>query len=160
MPAKIARQKGWGWVVTQVVLLLVLLFAPLIAPIYVPTWLGVLAIIIAALGIGISFVASRNLGTALTPTPVPRDSATLHTNGLYRRMRHPIYTSVLLVATGIALYRLAWSSIVLCIAVYVFFYFKSRHEEKMLLDKYQGYRKYQATTGRFFPKLGNSENNK
>ncbi len=153
MATKIAKQKGWGWVVTQIVLLFVLLFAPLAGLLSVFPWVKVAAIIVAALGLGISLVASQNLGTALTPTPVPKDQATMHTNGLYRLVRHPIYTAVLLVASGITLYRLAWSSIILCIGAYIFFYLKSRHEEKLLIGKYPEYEKYQAVTGRFFPKI-------
>ena len=153
MSAIIARLNGWEWVAAQVILLLVLLFAPLQAALSAPKWVKLLAIIMAALGLAISFVASINLGTALTPTPVPKEQASIHTNGLYRLVRHPIYTSVLFVASAIALYRLAWSSIILCIAVYVFFNLKSRHEEKLLRSRYPEYQKYQLATGRFFPKL-------
>jgi protein-S-isoprenylcysteine O-methyltransferase Ste14 len=155
----LARLNGWGWVVTQVTLLLVLLFAPLLGPISGYHSLRIVAILLVALGLAISFIASRNLGTALTPTPVPRSQATLHTNGIYKYVRHPIYTAILLAATGIALYRLAWSSIVLCVGVYLFFYFKSKHEEKLLKSKYSEYKKYQDSTGRFFPKPGQENGN-
>ena len=46
-----------------------------------------------------------HLGPALTANPVPKVDAPLQTGGAYSYVRHPIYTSVLTLGFGVAIYR-------------------------------------------------------
>ena len=50
----------------------------------------------AAVGIVLMVVAGTALGRGLTAAPLPNSHAALRTDGLYRFVRHPIYTGLLL----------------------------------------------------------------
>jgi len=86
--------------------------------------------------------------------PTPNQQAELITSGLYQRIRHPIYTGVLLVAFGITI----WHGHVLTMLATVFLVglltYKSLYEEELLMQQYSEYGQYRQRTGRFFPKLG------
>lgn len=86
-------------------------------------------------------------------TPDPNTEAKLVTIGLYGRMRHPIYSGVLLVAFGLALLHGGAYPWVVMAALYIFFYTKSRYEEALLLHTYPAYQAYMQRTGRFLPRF-------
>ena len=45
-------------------------------------------------GVATVAVAARQLGPALTPSPLPTENARLRHDGLYGQVRHPIYSGV------------------------------------------------------------------
>lgn len=100
-------------------------------------------------GVGM-LLAARDLGRALTPVPEP-NGAGLRTAGLFRWMRHPMYTAVLIVVIGVACAR--GSSVVwaLVAALVILFEGKTRREEAYLVEAYDGYATYAAATGKFLP---------
>ncbi len=85
--------------------------------------------------------------------PTPRVSGVLVTQGPYRWIRHPMYTSLLLGAGALASMSnpfaawLAWS------ALAVVLFLKSRLEEQGLCEHYPGYAAYQLVSKRFVPWL-------
>jgi protein-S-isoprenylcysteine O-methyltransferase Ste14 len=94
-----------------------------------------------------------SLGSSLTPFPRPSEGATLREHGVYRRVRHPIYGGVLLLAIGwsLALSPLALGATAL---LWVLLELKSRHEESMLLERYPEYTAYrERVPRRFVPRL-------
>lgn len=108
---------------------------------------------LTALGAIVLLAAARHLGAALTPNPVP-NRAGLVAHGLYRWVRHPIYTGVLLACLGVAVAAgtvLAYAAVV---ALLVLFEVKTRLEERWLTRTYPGYAEYAAVTGKFVPGLG------
>src|SRR5665647_312776 len=62
-------------------------------------WAGIGAV---ALGAAVLLWAARNLGSGLTPLPLP-NGAGLTAHGAYRWVRHPIYTGVMLACLGVAI---------------------------------------------------------
>ena len=62
----------------------------------VPGWLVVLAAVGAVLGVVVMLVGGTALGRGPTAVPLPNWHAVLRTGGLYRVVRHPIYTGLLL----------------------------------------------------------------
>ena len=84
--------------------------------------------------------------------PSPREVAELQTNGPYRWVRHPVYSSLLLWAAGVALASGAISHILLAIAHLIFFNAKAAYEERALTRKFASYAEYAARTPRFFPR--------
>ena len=86
--------------------------------------------------------------------PAPKANADLITSGLYRYIRHPIYTGVLLTAIGIVI----WHGHVMTLVAYVLLVglltYKSLYEEDLLMAQYPEYGQYRLRTGRFLPKLG------
>ena len=83
--------------------------------------------------------------------PAPKASGVLVTAGPYRLIRHPMYTSVLLVAAALAAVSgsltawLAWSALVLVL------YAKSSLEERWLGEHHPQYKAYCMTCKRFVP---------
>jgi protein-S-isoprenylcysteine O-methyltransferase Ste14 len=73
-------------------------------------------------------------------------------NGIYRYMRHPIYTAVLLEMTGYQLLVNSWLSPFILIPLYIFFKRHIELEEKLLIQKYSNqYMKYKTQTKSLIP---------
>lgn len=119
-----------------------------------PTWLETVAAVLFFGGLALAGIAALGLGAGLTPTPVPNDRATLTTTGLYRYVRHPIYTGVLLVVAGMTLRSGSWIHVVVAGVTVVFFDRKAAWEEARLSERFAGYGEYSARTPRFVPGLG------
>lgn len=93
------------------------------------------------------------LGRNRTPYPQPREGSELVQRGIYARVRHPLYTSVMLVSVGWALMWQSGPSLVASVALVPFFHAKARREERWLCEKFPGYAKYSKRTPRFIPRL-------
>ena len=108
-----------------------------------------LALVVAALVLlalaGISLLLAR----ATTVFPRPREDAELAESGVYRRVRHPVYGAVLLLAVG---WSLAESPLGLIPAALlaVVFDLKARVEEAWLEERQPGYARYRERTPRRF----------
>lgn len=103
-----------------------------------------------AVGILLSAITIRS---SLTAVPLPKQNAKLGTSGLYKYVRHPMYSSVLLLSLGIALVSGNGVKYLLVVGLVVLFYYKSVYEEKYLRAKYAGYQQYAKTVPRFIPRL-------
>jgi protein-S-isoprenylcysteine O-methyltransferase Ste14 len=73
-------------------------------------------------------------------------------HGLYRVMRHPIYTGDLLLLLGLELALNSWAVIGL-VAVAVYVRQQAIREERDLLERIPGYDQYCRRTARFVPFL-------
>ena len=104
-------------------------------------WLGILGVLVCAL----------SLRRSLTVVPLPKEDGKLSTSGLYRYVRHPMYSSVLLLALGVSLHAGSAVKYLLVICLYVLFSMKSVYEEKYLSLKYPEYVEYSAKIPRFIP---------
>lgn len=84
-----------------------------------------------------------------------RDNTNLITDGLFARVRHPIYAfSVLLMLSSAAILP-SVPMVVVAIVHIVLMNLKARNEERHLLQTHgDAYARYVARTGRFFPRLG------
>lgn len=87
----------------------------------------------------------------LNASPMPNSSAKLVTSGVYAYIRHPIYSSFIQMSFGIAFLIGTSGSIAVAIISLIFYYFKSRYEEKLLIQRYPDYNPYKEITGRFMP---------
>ncbi len=85
--------------------------------------------------------------------PTPNQEAELVTSGLYKRIRHPIYTGVLLVAFGITIWHGHGILMTATLFLVGLLTYKSLYEEDLLMAQYPSYGDYREQTGRFFPKL-------
>ena len=144
---------AWLFVGVQFALLVVILLLPPGDAWPVPAWLDLVARILQWLGAAILLVGIVNLGRSPTPLPTPVPHGELRTSGLFRLVRHPIYTGVMALALGTAL-RLAnpWAMLA-ALALVAWFMAKARWEERHLAARYPGYAAYAATTPRFVPFL-------
>ncbi len=95
----------------------------------------------------------RSLGGSLTPSPVP-NGVGLVGSGLYRLVRHPMYTALVVICLGVAVGAGKWTCYLSVVALVVFFEIKTRAEERYLRVAYPGYGAYASRTGKFIPWLG------
>lgn len=142
---------GWLLVVLQFALLAVLVLLPWRAPTLLSLAIGVP---LAAAGIVLGLSASRRLGRALTPTPVPIEGAGLRTDGPYARVRHPIYSAILLLALGfVVAVGSAWS-LGCALVLLAFFIAKARWEDRLLHAEYgPEWEAWAARTGGLVPRM-------
>ncbi len=145
------RTTGWLFVVAQAVLLGALILLPSGRDWTVPGWLRGVGFALVLSGLLLIAAAALRLGGALTPTPVPKDDGSLATGGLYRFMRHPIYSGVLMVVIGLMARSGSWLTITVGIVTMLFFNQKARWEEARLMERYADYAAYAAVTPRFVP---------
>jgi len=145
---------GWALVAMQAVLIGALVFLPGRDDWPTPDWLASFGFALLVSGFLLMLAAALRLGRALTPTPVPSKYGKLTTSGLYRYMRHPIYTGVLLVVVGLGLRSGSWISAAVAVVTVVFFNAKAAWEEDRLTERYDGYAAYAAATPRFVPRPG------
>ena len=151
------KAKGWVFVIIQFTCLAVIMIVsafefkvmnrPLVPII---TYIGVTFIL---LGTMFFTVVVFNFGQMITPNPVPLDKAILRTTGIYKYIRHPMYTSVLVLFLGIVLYFQAYFSLALEAGLFFFFVLKTRFEERILRNKFPEYLVYSTRSKRFFPFL-------
>ncbi len=114
-------------------------------------WLGVAIGILCVMGIYWLF---SSIGSGITPTSATRQEHKLATNGIYRYIRHPLYTigSSMFVTFGMMADN--WFITVLGILAFIAMVIRTPKEEANLIEKFgDEYRNYMKTTGAFLPKL-------
>ncbi|MHB8796124.1 MAG: methyltransferase family protein [Candidatus Nanopelagicales bacterium] len=142
---------GWLLVLVQFALLIGLILLPWRDPSLLSLVLG--AVLLLA-GMAVFIAAVRALGSALTPTPVPIAGSSLRTGGLYRYVRHPIYSGVLLMVLGLLVAVGSWAGWAWGVLILVFFVVKSRWEDRLLAEAYgQEWATWSARTGAMVPRL-------
>ena len=92
-----------------------------------------------------------NLGKNLTPLPRPKENATLVVSGVYRLVRHPIYSGLTFMAFGWGFWRHSWLTIGYALALFIFFDVKSRYEERLLAEKFPEYAAYRKRVRKLVP---------
>jgi protein-S-isoprenylcysteine O-methyltransferase Ste14 len=118
-----------------------------------PVKLMGLAAVVVGIGVFVASVVSFHRANSTLPSivPDPKARTKLVQSGIYGVVRHPIYTAVLLVTLGIALYHGALGLLALWLLLAVFFWQKSRYEETLLIQQFPEYGTYRRRTGRFWP---------
>jgi protein-S-isoprenylcysteine O-methyltransferase Ste14 len=87
----------------------------------------------------------------IVPSSLDESSATLTRDGLYRCIRHPLYSSALLILWGAPTVTYWWGIMALLFSAY--FVIGSYFEEQRLMRQFEGYKQYRHETGRFLPPL-------
>ncbi len=141
----------WGFVLGQFSLLAAILLLSSGSQWVAPRWVGSGARWLQLVGIVVLVVAVINLGRSLTPLPSPVAHGELRTGGLYRLVRHPIYTAIMALAVGSAARSGNAVIAAATVALIAWFMLKARWEETQLGVRYPGYRGYAARTPRFVP---------
>ena len=146
--------QAWSLVAIQFLFIALLIALPPGALYPVGTALTVVSMVLVGVGIVLGMIAGARLGGSLTPSPIPRESGQLATSGVYRFVRHPIYSALLMVGLGLALRGASVWHVVVFVALLVLLEVKARAEEAMLIRKYEGYASYASRVGRFVPGVG------
>ena len=100
----------------------------------------------------IVLVAFRALGPALTANPVPLAAGKLVTSGVYNRVRHPIYSGLLLMTLGMAVKSGYWVRGVEWVLLLALLLYKVRFEEQLLVARYSGYADYMKRVPALLPR--------
>jgi len=101
---------------------------------------------LVAVGVLIVTAGFISLGRAVRIAPQPLPGASLVDRGIYRYIRHPMYTSAVLACIGLALLKPQATVLATVIAAVAFYLVKARYEESLLLERYPDYAAYRART--------------
>ncbi len=83
--------------------------------------------------------------------PTPAQDAVLITNGPYRWVRHPMYSSLLMGGTGLLIDQFSLDRFLIFLLLAIVLHFKMSWEEKMLQLKFSSYHQYMKSSYRLFP---------
>ncbi len=150
--------RGEYWVIVQGILLVG--FA--ILPIAQPNFLGLNPVLwhyaswsfTTIFGILAGILLGRSLfdlGRNLTPLPHPRDDGQLVQTGIYKLVRHPLYSGVIYLALAYASWQISWVHLLGAIALFIFFDAKARKEETWLTEKFPEYPNYSISVKKLIP---------
>lgn len=142
---------AWGLVLVQGLLLFAVLLLPAGDDWALSSAGDSVAVALEWLGTVILVVGLVNLGRSLTALPTPVPHGQLKVGGLYRFVRHPIYTGVMALVIGAAARSANVWAAVAAGALVVWFMAKARWEEGRLRARYPDYDAYAARTPRFVP---------
>lgn len=108
------------------------------------------ALLVASAAVGVAALAANRPGN-FNIRPEVKDRARLVTHGIYARVRHPMYSAVLLAMLAfVALDARAWR-IGAWIALAAVLLAKAAREERFLLARFPEYAAYRARTHWFMP---------
>jgi protein-S-isoprenylcysteine O-methyltransferase Ste14 len=146
--------RGGTWVVAQFALMIAGMAA---GPIWREQWHGwpafAAGIVLLLLGVWLGMRGKRDLGLNRTPFPQPKQDGQLITTGIYARLRHPLYASVIALGFAWALLWRSWPALGLAVAQVLFFDAKARREERWLRERFPDYTAYTRGVKRFIPGL-------
>lgn len=120
-------------------------------PLYPAAFWG--GVVLFLLGLWLFYRAHADLATNWSVSLDIRENHTLITTGVYRRIRHPMYASIFLLAFGQALFVPNWivGPIYLC-AFALLFFLRVGPEESMMLQRFGGdYESYMKNSKRLIP---------
>jgi protein-S-isoprenylcysteine O-methyltransferase Ste14 len=130
---------------------LIYLFTPWLdfADYDLPGWLGWIGTVVFAGAIVLLWRSHADLGRNWSPTLQIRPEHSLITHGIYRHIRHPMYSAHLLwaIAQGLLLanWLAGWIFFVTSLPLYLY---RVPREEQMMLDQFgDDYRHYKIRTG-------------
>jgi protein-S-isoprenylcysteine O-methyltransferase Ste14 len=110
---------------------------------------------LAVLGVFLFWKSHRDLGRQFSPTLEVKEAHHLVSEGIYSRIRHPMYTAVFLIATAQLL--LIGNAVVgpaFLLAFSILYAARIEHEEDMMLEHFgQAYADYKARTKRLLPSI-------
>ncbi len=142
---------AWAFVVVQFALLAAILVLPAGDAWVLAGWAETVARVLQLAGLAFLVAGLVGLGASLTPLPSPSPHSTLRTGGVYRLVRHPIYTGTLGLAAGLAMRSGSWAVVAASVALAALFSAKARWEEARLARRYPDYAAYARRVPRFVP---------
>jgi len=106
---------------------------------------GITGLALCSFGLATACRARYLLGTNWSVSVQKKDNHELISNGVYKLVRHPIYTGLLMMFLGNALIVGTWRGLIAVVILFISFWFKLKKEEKWLIEifgnEYAGYMK-------------------
>lgn len=113
--------------------------------------LSIIGAVPCAIGLLLILMAIITLRRVVQIEPAPRADGELVTRGVYRWLRHPIYTAIILIVIGLFLKKPTILNGVAMAAVVVFLALKVSFEERLLSARYPQYVDYKRRTWGLIP---------
>jgi protein-S-isoprenylcysteine O-methyltransferase Ste14 len=112
---------------------------------------NILAVVATVLGLILIIRSRRALGQSWSSEIVIREKHELVERGPYAYIRHPLYSGLLLMLMGVALYygRKTWIIVFVC--CFFGLYLKSQMEEHLLAKTFPAYAEYKQRTKALIP---------
>ena len=83
-----------------------------------------------------------------------RENPCVIRKGVFNKVRHPVYLGSILLYLGLTVTSCSIFSFIICIFIIIFYYYISKYEEKILLNKFGAdYDKYMKEVPMWFPKI-------
>jgi protein-S-isoprenylcysteine O-methyltransferase Ste14 len=118
-------------------------------------WFGWFGVLLTAAGVGFAIWARYHIGRYWSAEVTIREDHKLIATGPYARIRHPIYTGMLLAMLGTALIVGEYRALLAVALVAFGFWAKARREEAFLEGEFgEEYQEHRRRTGFFLPRLG------
>ena len=87
----------------------------------------------------------------LSALPEIKPSSPLQTGGPYQWIRHPMYSSLLLVMLVLVLEEFTYLRVAVWLVLYLDLVLKLQYEEQLLVNRFPEYRGYQSKTSKLIP---------
>jgi protein-S-isoprenylcysteine O-methyltransferase Ste14 len=146
------RDRGGIWVLIQWCLMGGSLgLAPLTSGPDLGLFAKIVAILLIVSGSAFGIAGALTMGRVRTIYPEPAEHARLICHGIYALVRHPIYTSLILLSFG---WSLAWNSVagfLIAVVMTLFLMAKLSSEERRLGKRFSDYDAYMKKTKRLIP---------
>ncbi len=116
-------------------------------------WLKIAAVAVMIMGIVVRWTAILSLGKAFSANVAIRDSQKVYRKGLYRFVRHPSYSGMVLIFLAIALHERNWlAAAAVMVPTTLALLYRIHVEEAALLQAFGAeYASYSNTTKRLIP---------
>jgi protein-S-isoprenylcysteine O-methyltransferase Ste14 len=145
-------ERGGAWVLAQSLLMpLVVALGPWCRGSVASNSLRAGAGALLAAGAAFGIAGVWMLGRNRTIFPKPNEDSELIQRGVYRLVRHPLYTSLTLLALGWALWWASWPTLFAALAQTILLDQKSRREEVWLRARFPTYADYARRVRRLVP---------
>ncbi len=144
-------------VVSQCILPVIYIFSDWLAfaDYSLPSIFVIVGLPVLSMSLWLFWRSHSDLGKNWSKTLEIREDHTLIQTGIYRTIRHPMYSSLWLYAIAQALMLSNWiAGPSMLLSFGLLYFIRVQKEEEMMLSEFGGqYETYIGTTGRLFPKL-------
>jgi protein-S-isoprenylcysteine O-methyltransferase Ste14 len=103
-------------------------------------WLKIVGLTIAILGLLVVILAILQLNKNFSPFPTPKHNSVLLQNGLFKLVRHPIYTRLIFHFFGYRIYQDSKYKLINTLLLIILFHYKTKYEDKQLQNKFPDYK--------------------
>ncbi len=119
-----------------------------------PEWVRWLGVGVGVVGVFGVYWLFSSIGNSISPTSATRREHKLVTDGIYKYIRHPLYTFGTSLFISFGMMADNWFIALMGILVFIIMAIRTPKEESNLIEKFgDEYREYMKRTGRFLPKL-------
>lgn len=148
-----AARGGW-WVVMQFILMPTVIAVGWFLPGNShPLPARIAATVALSIGAFLGIGGALHLGANRTAFPAPLADGELVQHGVYGWVRHPLYSALMFLSAGWALWHWSWPAALAGLALAILLVAKADREELWLREKYPGYVDYSHRVRRFIPAL-------